>query len=124
MKRFFIALALPLLLMAGIASAERPVVGGLGLDNSVASGNLKVTQEMWFYDQAMRQYRNPKAAIRARAEYRAAQRIRRLESMKWFGMSNSRPVANPDPFNGDYAPRWTANPGYYPSRWNGVAGAP
>ena len=123
MKRLLIALALPLLLTAGTARAERPVVGGLGLDSVVSPGDLKATPEMWFYDQAMRQYKDPKMAIRAKAEYRAAQRMRRIESMKWFGLSNSRPRASSDPFNGDYSPMWTANPGYYPSRWNGVAGA-
>ena len=46
---------------------------------------------MWFYDQAMRQYKDPKMAVRAKAEFRAQERMRRLESMKWFGFSNSRP---------------------------------
>ena len=120
MKRLVIALALPLLLNVGIVRADRPMTGGLGFGSAVSPSELKVTPEMWFYDQAMRQYKDPKMAVRARAEYRADQRQRRLESMKWFGFSNSRPRASSDPFHGDYSPGWVASPGYYPSRWSGV----
>jgi hypothetical protein len=121
MKRLVFALALPLILGVGTANAERPTTTGVGVDSAFASGDLKVTPEMWFYDQAMRQYNDPKVILRARAEYRTQERQRRLESMRWFGMSNSRPRASSDPIHGDYSPSWVSNPGYYPWRWNGVA---
>jgi hypothetical protein len=120
MKRLTIALTLSLLLMAVAAQAERPVVAGLGFDSAASPGELKPTPEMWFYEQAMRQHMDPKMAVRAQAEVRAEQRQRRLESMRWFGFSNTRPQASSDPFHGDYSPKWVANPGYYPARWNGV----
>ncbi len=123
MKRLLIVFALPVLLSGAIALAQRPAATGLGLDSVVTPGELKATPEMWFYDQAARQYRDPKMAVRAKAEFRNDQRMRRIESMKWFGMSNSRPQANTDPYHGDYSPRWVSNPGYYPWRWNGVAQA-
>ena len=119
MTRLVLVFALPLLLVAGVARAERPAAG-LGIDTVVSPGELRATPEMWFYDQAMRQYKDPKMAVRAKAEFQAQQRLRRLELMKWFGFSNSRPTASSDPYNGDYSPHWCANPGYYPSRWNGV----
>ncbi len=75
---------------------------------------------MWFYDQQMRQYQDPKMMARQKAEFHAQQRMRRIESMKWFGFSNSRPAVGSDPVNGDYAPHWTSNANYFPSRWNGV----
>ena len=59
---------------------------------------------MWFYDQQMRQYQDPKMTARQKAEFHAQQRIRRIESMKWFGLSNSRPAGGSDPVNGDYSP--------------------
>jgi hypothetical protein len=59
-------------------------------------------------------------AVRANADLRAQQRQHRIESMKWFGFSNSRPRASSDPFHGDYSPGWVSSSGYYPSRWNGV----
>ncbi len=123
MKRLLIALALPLLLTAGAARADRPTSAGVGVDSAVSYSELRVTPEMWFYDQAMRQYMDPKMAVRANAEFRADQRHRRLQSMKWFGFSNSRPRASSDPFHGDYSPHWVASPGYYPSRWTGVGQA-
>jgi hypothetical protein len=83
-------------------------------------GELKPTPEMWFYEQYMRQYMDPKMAVRAKAEFKADQRQRRLEAMRWFGYSNSRPRVSPDPFNGDYAPAWTSNNLSYPYRWNGA----
>jgi len=115
--------ALLFFLTAGEAQAQGSAHAGRGLNTVVSLGELKATPEMWFYDQAMRQYNNPKMLVRARAEYRAWQRTRRLESMRWFGFSNARPRASADPFNGDYSPRWTANPGYFPDRWNGVGQA-
>ena len=125
MKRLVILIlfALPVLFSYGTAQAQKPTTTGLGLNAVVSPGELQVTPEMWFYDQAMRQYNDPKMMVRARAEFRAWQRYRRLASMRWFGFSNTRPCASPDPFNGDYSPRWTANPGYFPSRWNGVGQA-
>ena len=121
MKRLAICSALFLLLLAAPLRAEKPIAAGLGLDTVVSPGELKATPEMWFYDQAMRQYKDPKMAVRAKADLRAEQRQRRLESMKWFGLSNSRPRASSDPFHNDYSPGWVASPGYYPSRWNGVS---
>jgi hypothetical protein len=121
MKRLAIALVLPLLLTVGTAQAQRPKDGGSsGLHSVVSPGELKATPEMWFYDQTMRQYKDPKMAVRAKAEYRSGQRQMRMESMRWFGFSNARPHASADPFHSDYAPGWVSNPGYYPMRWNGV----
>jgi hypothetical protein len=120
MSRLIIVLALALSLHVGIAHAARPISGGTGVDSSISSSELKVTPEMWFYEQNMRMYKDPKMAVRANAEYRSVQRQHRIASMKWFGFSNSRPRASSDPFHGDYSPSWVSNPGYYPSRWNGV----
>ncbi len=65
---------------------------------SISPGELKATPEMWFYEQYMRQYQDPKMAVRANAEFQADQRQRRLEAMHWFGFSNSRPRACSDPY--------------------------
>ncbi len=122
MKRLASVFAVQLLLSVGVALAQRPApVSQSGLGTVVSPGELKATPEMWFYDQAMRQYKDPKAQVRAREEFRAEQRTRRLESMRWFGFSNSRPRASADPWHNDYSPQWVSNPGYFPGRWNGVA---
>ncbi len=72
-------------------------------------GALQPTAEMWFYEQERTRHEDPKAAVRRRAEYRAAQRENRIESLRWFGMSNSRPSASVTPFTGTYAPTWAGN---------------
>ncbi|MGA2620671.1 MAG: hypothetical protein ABSF26_23860 [Thermoguttaceae bacterium] len=89
---------------------------------NLPSGELQATPEMWFYQQAMRQYQDPNMAVRRVAEFRAAERARRTESRRWFGLSNQRPLASPDPVNGDYSPGWVSNYQYYPFRWAGVGG--
>ena len=120
MKRLAISSTLLLLLAAAPVRGEKPVAAGLGSGMIISSGELKATPDMWFYEQALRQYQDPKMAVRAKAEIRSRQRMHRIAAMKWFGFSNSRPRASSDPFHNDYSPGWVANPGYYPSRWNGV----
>lgn len=89
----------------------------------LAPGQVIATPEMWFYEQEMRRYDDPKAAVRARAEQRADARQARLTALKWFGYSNARPQASPTPFMGTYSPAWTGNhaDGY---RWVGSGSGP
>jgi hypothetical protein len=74
---------------------------------------------MWFYQQAMRHYEDPKVAVRQAAELRGQQRRQRLAALEWYGLSNARPRASSDPFHGDYSPGWSASSVYYPYRWIG-----
>jgi hypothetical protein len=89
---------------------------------TLSPGELQATPEMWFYEQERLRYLDPKNAVRANAEFRAGQRARRLAALRWFGFSNARPTANPDPFHGSYSPRWVSG-GYVPSQWSGVGSA-
>lgn len=90
-----------------------------GASLGISPGEVTATPEMWFYQQQMRQYQDPKVAVREKAEQRTEQRMRRLAALKWFGFSNSRPTAGTDCIHGDYSPSWTANNSHYPFRWNG-----
>jgi hypothetical protein len=89
---------------------------------SVSPGEVPMTPEIWFYQQQMQQYLDPKMAVRRNAEARADQRSRRVATMKWFGMSNSRPRANVDPIHQAYSPSWVSNNDWYPDRWAGMYG--
>jgi hypothetical protein len=123
MKRPILFSAITLLLFAAVpVYAEKPLntTAGVGVGSAISASDIKPTPEMWFYDQAMREYKDPQMAVRTQAEIRSSQRQRRIESMKWFGLSNSRPHASSDPYHNDYSPHWVSNPGFYPSRWNGV----
>jgi hypothetical protein len=79
-----------------------------------------VTPELWVYSQELRRHDDPAQAVRRKAEIQADQRLARLAAMKWYGLSNSRPVANPTPYTGQYSPQWIGN-GYDRYDWVGPA---
>lgn len=81
-------------------------------------GEVQATPEMWFYEQERKDSLDPDLAVRRAAEFRADQRMRRMEARKWFGLSNARPTAGVDMIHGDYSPGWSSN-SYYPFRWVG-----
>jgi hypothetical protein len=74
------------------------------------------TPEMWLYEQERIRYEDPKQAVRRRAEMRAAQRSDRLAAQRWYGISNSRPMATCTPHMEGYSPYWGSNT-YDPNRW-------
>jgi hypothetical protein len=82
----------------------------------MSPGEVTATPEMWFYEQALQRYDDPKYAIRAAAEQRAAQRRARIAAMEWYGYSNSRPLWGTDPVHGTLNPQWVGN-GYDPFTW-------
>jgi hypothetical protein len=82
----------------------------------ISPGEVTATPEMWFYEQAIRRYDDPKNAVRAAAEFKANQRRARIAAMDWYGYSNSRPASGIDPFAGPLSPTWIGN-GYYPNTW-------
>jgi hypothetical protein len=86
---------------------------------TASSGMVEPTPEMWLYEQQLREYLDPGMAVRRNAEFRSAQRRNRMASLKWFGFSNQRPNASPDPYNGEYSPAWVGSSGLYPYRWSG-----
>jgi hypothetical protein len=66
----------------------------------------QVTPELYLYMHDLRRHDDPQQAVRRKAEARTAAREARITAMKWYGMSNARPQANPVPFMGTYSPTW------------------
>ena len=66
----------------------------------------QVTPELYLYMHDLRRHDDPQQAVRRKAEARTAARESRITAMKWYGMSNARPQANPVPFMGTYSPTW------------------
>lgn len=89
-------------------------------ERPISLGELTPTPEMWFYEQALKEYRDPKSAVRRKAEFRAEQRQRRIASMEWFGYSNARPLANADYQFGPPSAQWSSNSSH-PLLWRGVS---
>ncbi len=85
---------------------------------NIATSELSPTPEMWFYEQQLRQYNDPKQMARQRAEFKSAERQRRITMMAWYGASNSRPRAGTDPVHGDIMPGWTSGHYLYPLQWS------
>ncbi len=79
-----------------------------------------MTREARAHEQYLLQSQAQAESVHRAAVARAEQRTRRLESQRWFGISNSRPTASVDPYNGDYSPGWVSNYPFYPFRWVGV----
>ena len=71
----------------------------------------QVTPEFYLYMHELRRHDDPQQAVRRKAEARTAAREARITAMKWYGMSNARPQANPVPFMGTYSPTWIGSRG-------------
>jgi hypothetical protein len=83
-------------------------------------GETQAPVEARYYETYLIRDQEQTAAVRRAAEARAEQRTRRLESRRWFGMSNLRPQVNADALGGEYGARWTSNDQWFPERWTGV----
>lgn len=99
-----------------LAQAQEPAKQAPEMRRDISPGMVTPTPEMWFYEQERSRYEDPKAAVRRKAEFRAAQRGNRLASLQWYGFSNARPVASPTPWFGSYSPSWVGNTGD-PNHW-------
>jgi hypothetical protein len=79
------------------------------VEGRVPQEEAALSPEMWFYKHQLERYDNPKTAVRRNAEFLQQQRMARLEALKWYGFSNSRPTASPTPFMTMYSPAWQSN---------------
>jgi hypothetical protein len=102
---------------SGVPVAPVPTASEIMFSGGISPGEVTATPEMWFYQQELRRYENPKTAVRQKAEFEAVQRRQRIAARRWFGFSNARPMASVDPIHGDYSPSWTGSDRYHPFRW-------
>lgn len=105
--RRLIATAL-LLAATGAIYAQGPVTPITPEQEQVLTPST-VTPEIWLYSQEMRRHDDPQQAVRRKAEFKAEQRLHRMATMKWYGMSNSRPQASAVPIMSVYSPTWVGN---------------
>jgi hypothetical protein len=93
------------------------------LPSGASPGEAQMTRETRAHEQYLLRSQIQAESVHRAAVARFEQRTRRLESQRWFGISNSRPTASVDPYNGDYSPGWVSNYPFFPYRWVG-AGEP
>ncbi|HEY2413741.1 MAG TPA: hypothetical protein VGI40_15935 [Pirellulaceae bacterium] len=97
---------------------RQPITGAPTAGVSATSTSQPMTSEMWMYLHEEQRHDDPAQAVRRKAEYKADQRLSRINSAKWYGFSNSRPEASSIPFMGEYSPGWIGN-GYSRYQWIG-----
>jgi hypothetical protein len=95
---------------------RRHAASPIASSQETSPGLLTPTPEMWFYEQERARHDDRKLAIRRRAELRGLQRQDRLASLKWYGLSNSRPSVSITPWFGSYSANWGSNTPD-PMRW-------
>jgi hypothetical protein len=105
---------------AAFESGETPLEARVSRTQKLPELNpSQVTPELYLYMHEQRRHDDPQQAVRRKAEARTAAREARIAAMKWYGMSNSRPQANPLPFMGSYSPAWIGN-GHDRYDWYGI----
>ena len=93
-------------LSASIAAAQQPGPRR-PVERTITPANT--TPEMWYYQQEQRRHDDPQQAVRRKAELTTQARMERLAAMKWYGMSNARPMASSTPWMSVYSPSWVGN---------------
>ena len=86
-----------------------------GADQEVVA-EQSVEQESSWYGESIPVQMTPRMIIQQKAQVRAQQRMARMESLKWYGFSAARPLANVTPFMGVPSPRYEM-PGGSPFSW-------
>jgi hypothetical protein len=98
---------------------RQPAAPGPAVSPAVSTSSATpISSEMWMYLHEEQRHDDPAQSVRRKAEYKADQRLSRINSAKWYGYSNSRPEASSIPFMGDYSPGWNGN-GYSRYQWIG-----
>lgn len=72
-------------------------------------------EQSWYREQSAVKP-DSRAIVQQKAQIRAEQRMSRLASMNWYGMSNGRPTGASTPFTSRYSPVWEM-PGGKPFSW-------
>lgn len=104
MKGILLPASLLLLTAIAVDAAAQQPASRTGSNQQPA-----LSPEMWYYQQQLERYDDPKVAIRRNAEFQAQQRMARLETMRWYGYSPARPTASPTPFTSVYSNAWRAS---------------
>jgi hypothetical protein len=126
-----VALAQPLSGTTGRSDAPSPVksVAPRPWNNSEpvsppvagSPGETQASPESRAHQQYLMQSEAAAESVHRAAIARADQRTRRLESQRWFGVSNKRPMCSTDPYDGDYSAYWASNYPFFPLRWVGTS---
>ncbi len=77
----------------------------------------EVRQEGWEYQSAAGEL-TPQQIIRQKAQARAAQRMTRMDTLRWYGYSVARPRTASTPFTSMYGAQWQGTSYSRPQAWH------
>lgn len=107
MMRYLLLAALAVGSVGGAYGQDTQNGAGQATLNTFSMGEITPTPEMWFYEQARRDYMDPQMMLRRKAESQARLRRDRIAARKWYGYSAARPNLAGSPMMGYYGPNWT-----------------
>jgi len=113
---------LPILLALSLCLAAMATCGNSATaqDSDKQAQKADDAQANWYYGSEAK--KAPVTSIaQQKSQQRAEQRMARLEAMRWYGFSASRPTASGMPFTSSYSPSWT-RPGGRPFSWHSGSG--
>jgi hypothetical protein len=116
MKKLMVLFAFVTVSLVAKAPAQEPVAPE---PTPARATTAAKTDNADFYRQRVRRYDEGAMAVRRKAQYRAQQRMHRIAALKWFGISNSRPIASTTPWSGLYSAAWVSN-SRRPQAWVGT----
>ena len=106
--------ALALTIGLAIGAGTCLAAGNLTTTTSTTSNGTEQQEQSWYREQSAKP--DAKVIAQQKAMARADQRMARMASLQWYGMSNSRPQASGTPFSTRYSPLWEM-PGGKPYSW-------
>lgn len=108
-------LLIPATLMLSVCLVASTAQGQIPRETSPEEAGAVDDTESRYY--SPRPAPTPQEIIQYKAQIRGQQRMARMASMEWYGMSASRPRASVTPFTGMYSPVWQM-PGGRPFAWS------
>lgn len=116
MKKILIGGFRAALLTALTLTASTALAQGAEQPPAEPADQAASTGEDWSYRPATERERTPTVS-QQKAMARGAQRMARLEALRWYGFSNSRPTATAIAWTSMYSPAWQ-QPGGRPFAWH------
>ena len=114
----FMFLVVAVLVTPAIAQETNPLFGNAAGSTELSGVTGSSPTQHESYQPENFGYETPKQIIRRKADEQGQQRRMRIAASKWYGLSNSRPIANPIPSMGTYSPMW-AGSSWNPYLWVG-----
>jgi hypothetical protein len=99
-----------------VAAASVLATSGAVAQDAVLPADPAAVSEDGTYYRPVSERTPPVRLSVQKAQARGAQRMARLEAMRWYGFSNSRPTAAAIPWTTMYSPAWQT-PGGRPFAW-------